>query len=602
VILRALLGLLVASSAAAQERTPRRVEIAFTPTGRAQIAVWVEAADRSRWATIALTESVAYRGIGNRPGATQMNSGYRWPYGRREGVLPVWAHARLATGRPAFPRVIFDGRGEGHVSGIEPDEPDNTRDDHFCLSLTVERSQRDGLDAITCASAFFSNKGRYLRVEDRDAGYAEPWQDADGDGRMRALSLGSLYPGRRDLGDRYPYDRDARALLPEIDAITMATPAADLPQHLVLDVPDDWPDGEYVAYVEIHVEGDYGGAFPEGAHPTPIAPGDGAWDEWSMEYGYAYRGQPSVVYRAPFSIAPEGSVARARDAAGHGALHGESGGIFEGGVVDDPEAAPGSGADRLRRDENGDRLVVTVPEWDACARPDPPPMCNEECPIVGCGGSLLCGPGGLCADRCAFVVPPGTIDAMSAEASSHRAARISFIAPESARGIARYELRIGTSPIHDATTFLRALPAVQARAERVELVVPIDAAPGELVEVEAGGLSPETTYYAGVRAIDECNARGPIAVVELTTPPIEFTTVSPCFIATAAYGSDLEPRVGALRRLRDRHLRTNAVGRSLVDGYESIGPHGAAFIRDRPAARAIVRGLLWPVVALASVL
>jgi hypothetical protein len=73
------------------------LELGFTPTKRAQIAVWIEREDGTFVETIALTQAVAYRGIGNRPGALQMNSGYRWPYGRREGVLPVWAHRRAAA-------------------------------------------------------------------------------------------------------------------------------------------------------------------------------------------------------------------------------------------------------------------------------------------------------------------------------------------------------------------------------------------------------------------------------------------------------------------------------------------------------------------------
>ena len=59
------------------------VEFRFKPTARAQIALWVERPDGSFVDTLRLTESVSLRGIGNRPGALQMNSGFRWPYGRR---------------------------------------------------------------------------------------------------------------------------------------------------------------------------------------------------------------------------------------------------------------------------------------------------------------------------------------------------------------------------------------------------------------------------------------------------------------------------------------------------------------------------------------
>ena len=40
------------------------------------------------------------------------------------------------------------------------------------------------------------------------------------------------------------------------------------------------------------------------------------------------------------------------------------------------------------------------------------------------------------------------------------------------------------------------------------------------------------------------------AVAELTTTKTNFTQLSGCFVATAAYGSALQPEVAALRRVR----------------------------------------------------
>ncbi|MDX2093340.1 MAG: CFI-box-CTERM domain-containing protein, partial [Kofleriaceae bacterium] len=60
------------------------------------------------------------------------------------------------------------------------------------------------------------------------------------------------------------------------------------------------------------------------------------------------------------------------------------------------------------------------------------------------------------------------------------------------------------------------------------------------------------------------------------------------------YGSALDGRVGALRRFRDRHLRSNAVGRMVVSAYETIGPVLADWIARSEERRAAARFVLEP--------
>jgi hypothetical protein len=60
-----------------------------------------------------------------------------------------------------------------------------------------------------------------------------------------------------------------------------------------------------------------------------------------------------------------------------------------------------------------------------------------------------------------------------------------------------------------------------------------------------------------------------------------------CFIATAAYGSDLAPEVEILRA-----FLPNPVGRRFVQWYNKISPRLASWVEPRPFVRMIVRMLI----------
>ena len=71
-----------------------------------------------------------------------------------------------------------------------------------------------------------------------------------------------------------------------------------------------------------------------------------------------------------------------------------------------------------------------------------------------------------------------------------------------------------------------------------------------------------------------------------------------CFIATAAYGSLMEPHVKVLRQFRDRFLLTNAVGRTFVRLYYHYSPPIAKFISGQKSLRMVVRWGLLPLVGI----
>jgi hypothetical protein len=516
-----------------------------------------------------------------------MNSGYHWPYGRREGVLPIWAHRRAsAPGAGQFPRIIFQNRPEGYASRTCED---STPDKYFCLAFSGD-SSKSGLDAISCASGFNSDKGRKMLPSDMAQGYAEPFEAGGVDG-MRPLTLTSLYPPRRDVvpcpPDRDPmcrsgsvracndypdvatYDAEARAAMPDIDAVTMATPSPEAEAQVMFSIPNSWVAGDYVAWIEVNTEGDYNTVYNDDTYPTPMSDN---WDSWAQQTGYPYRGQPSIVYRVPFSLGASGIFSTSMPV-GYGSVDGNSPDIgmlhtMDGTITDNAAGAPGSGADRLRQvSPETPRFAVEVRD---CAPHAAPEMPRD------------------------FAARP-SLDTKH----SHEWGSLHFAVGGSDLPIAKYDVRFSTTPItaDDPDSFQRAYRAVTADTTMTGLIVPTNQ---PVVDVDFGGLQPKTHYWIAVRAVDVCNVVGPIAVAEFTTTRTNFTQLSGCFVATAAYGSALEPQVSALRQVRDRLLGANALFTAGAELYYRSGPAAAEVLRRSDTARAVTRTLLGPLGTLAQ--
>jgi hypothetical protein len=74
-----------------------------------------------------------------------------------------------------------------------------------------------------------------------------------------------------------------------------------------------------------------------------------------------------------------------------------------------------------------------------------------------------------------------------------------------------------------------------------------------------------------------------------------------CFIATAAYGSNMDRHVKILTKFRDRRLLTNTIGRSILDAYDKFSPSVANYLHKHPFARAVVRYALVPITGIAYI-
>lgn len=642
-----LAGLALALGASAPVHADSVLTFKYTPAPRAQIAVWIEDPNGQFLATVALTEATAFRGIGNRPGASNMNSGYRWPYGRREGVLPIWAQRRAsAKGARLFPRVIFQQRIEGLASRTTNDQ---SLDAYYCLRFDASLSSRDQLDAVSCATVFSSDKGRYLKDADHSGGYAEPFEAIPGQGIEQVLPMGSRYPARMDVvpcaptegcyehADVTHFADDVRAVMPEIDAVTIATPPGDAPQRVLFKVPKTWASGEYSAFIEVNIEGDYNAAWNDQTYPKPSTPA-ADWDQYSYNWGYPYRGQPSLVWKVSFTLGADGTMsALSTQPVGrsdwdywnpdYGALRPVS---FD---PSDPhyisEDAAHSGLQRLAADTDGARFTVEVLTRDAS---DPPTSPDDE-PNAGAGGQVdqphRNDAGTDEPDTDAGTTQPhdesdeprddsdhrddtsesvGTVADLTLEHDpnplrAHEWVKLRMRAADSEYPLHAYQVRVATEPMTDYASFIRngraAYDATTDPKGPSALSLPIDTPAGEWIESSIGALNANTHYYVGVSATDVFSNHGQISVAEISTEARQFSTVTPCFVASVAYGSPLAQEVGVLRRVRDRFLMPQVAGRAWVHAYYRVGSRVAAWVRPHATLRAWLRTALTPLVALA---
>jgi hypothetical protein len=438
--------------------------------------------------------------------------------------------------------------------------------------------------------------------------------------------------------------------MPDIDAVTIATPAGNSPQSVLFSVPTSWPAGEYHAYIEVNVEGDYNSAWSSQRFPTPKTP-PADRDSFSYDYGYPYRGQPSLVWKVSFALGSGSDLdLGALEPAGRSSWDywAASYGTIEPSSVlrQDPNAISAavlnSGVERLITDASGRRFSVqsgrfaspgttTVPERPrADPEPDDVPAAGakaEAPPAAVDDAGVKMQTGGRAAEPAQntnaaassgnaepargeeTVAHPGPVRELSLSKHpdplrAHKWVHLRMRAVESALPLHAYEVRVSPDPITDEQSFIRqgrqAKNASDAKEGPSYLQLPADVPAGEWIDATIGDLYEHTHYYVGVRARDLNNQAGPVALAELTTPKREFATVSPCFVATVAYGSPLADEVGALRRLRDRYLLPHALGQGLVTVYYRYGAQLAGWVEPHPTLRAALRLLLTPLVKLAE--
>jgi hypothetical protein len=500
----------------------RVLQLEFTPGSSLQVVVWLEDGAGKFVDTIFITRMTGVYGLGNRPGMMDFNSEWMWPYGRRESVFPIWAHRHGKT----YPKLIFQNEKDDALSHLIEE---SSREPFYCRPLLTSEGEVSA-DTGTCATTnpVYTDKGKFS-------------------------SETSLYPPRNDVTYDDAIDHRDVAMfgaVNDLDAVSRATPPAERPFSLMYAMPSDLPSGDYWVLIEVSKEYDQNAHYHYPSPPKiPYA-----------QYGRAYRGQPSVLWKVPIKLDGKGHTELSRDYVGYGDPDGID------GQVNPPDQTvetlvEGSGAKRL--------LLMDSPEGMYRFRASLKP--SED------------------------GIAPATPQTPSVVDVAHNEATIRFVAPGDdgiEQTVTGYDVRyLAGEPMTEENFMTRGLSAAVQ-------IVPRKAGSEQVFTI--AGLMPETHYWVGIQAHDDCLNNSPIAVVEVTTVKAESQQVDACFVATAAWGSLMAKDVHILRRFRDAILRSQAVGEIFVEAYYTFGPAVARVIRPSKTLRALARAVLTPAVGLAK--
>jgi hypothetical protein len=538
-VTRVVLGLALAMLSVRADAADRCVNLAvkFTPTDSLQTVVWVEKADGTYVGTAYITAKTGHYGMGNRPGRMDFNSGP--PPNPAMGIDDMWPYGRRTTTFPVW------AHRHGHTFPAVVFQ-DGFEDN---LSHSIHISSRETMPPY-CRPVSFDGNPQCWDEKDKviwDTGSCATTVMTD-KGKL-SPTITSLYPPRADLVRDVFYDSPDVTMFAQLnvfDSVSRATPAGGTPTEASWSLPASADAGDYVIYVETSKAWDFNGTYNQASYPPPMVS--------YSSCGLPYRGQPSVVYRVPITVGNDVVTASSTDYVGYGDPGGDT------GTLHAPDSTitidtPGSGALRLQLvSDNGMYRVrvVSTPQDD--------------------------------------FVPPAAIAGLEAIEVTGYTATLSFVEPGDDGVVGRtgrYEVRMRASVPLTAENFAASTLVTTSLS-------PV--APGNVGTFELSGLLPETEYWIGIRAVDDCDNPGPIEILRFTTPEQIATEVDACFVATAAYGSVLAGEVGMLRRVRDTVLARSVLGELAIETYYTFGPAVAGAVRESELLRASARAVLEPLV------
>ncbi len=111
---------------------------------------------------------------------------------------------------------------------------------------------------------------------------------------------------------------------------------------------------------------------------------------------------------------------------------------------------------------------------------------------------------------------------------------------------------------------------------------------------DQSGIISNYTSYSGL------NSQDPAALCATPSKVVGLLDDKSCFIATAAFGSDMAPEVQSFRDFRNKVLFSTEWGTHFVRFYYKHSPKYAQIIAQNNTARLFIRGLLWPLLVFAK--
>ena len=117
------------------------------------------------------------------------------------------------------------------------------------------------------------------------------------------------------------------------------------------------------------------------------------------------------------------------------------------------------------------------------------------------------------------------------------------------------------------------------------------------------GLSRGEVYFFAVKAFDTEGLESDFSNVVNADIPVGSGGGGGggCFIATAAFGSNMDWHVKILSDFRDRYLATNPIGRNIVNTYYKLSPPIADYLSNHPSARTAMRYALVAITGITSI-